>query len=253
MILSGVYQIVNQINGKRYIGSSVDIEKRFGVHKSRLCRNVHSNKHLQNSWNKYGKSNFIFEIVFLCDRDKTIENEQTFIDKLNPKYNIAKNARASFLGRHRTDKTKRKISDSLKGDNAYWYGKKLSKEIRQKLSDSHKGQIAWNKGKSLSEEHKRKLSENHADFTGENHPRYGKHCSEEMRRKISKAISGVNHPNYGKKPGNWINFVEDEINKMKELRKSGISYEAIGKIFNVSRNTIRNRIKEVITEENITH
>lgn len=33
---------------------------------------------------------------------------------------------------------------------------------------------------------------------GEKHPRYGRHCSEETKRKISEALSGSKHPNFGK-------------------------------------------------------
>ena len=37
------------------------------------------------------------------------------------------------------------------------------------------------------------------DITGEKHPMYGKHFSEEHRKKLSKAMTGENNPNYGKK------------------------------------------------------
>jgi group I intron endonuclease len=53
-------------------------------------------------------------------------------------------------------------------------------------------------GKHLSEETKKKMSENHADFSGENHPMFGRHQSEETKKKISNATKGENHPNFGK-------------------------------------------------------
>ena len=49
------------------------------------------------------------------------------------------------------------------------YGKKASDESRKKMSESHKGQIPWIKGKTQSESAKKKLSEINS---GENHPRY---------------------------------------------------------------------------------
>ena len=50
----GIYKITNKQNEKFYIGSSTNIEMRWCAHKSCLRRNVHSNQHLQNAWNKYG-------------------------------------------------------------------------------------------------------------------------------------------------------------------------------------------------------
>jgi len=75
MTLSGVYQIVNIINGHKYIGSSTNLKKRLGVHKNMLKSDKHDNPHLQNAWNKYGKENFKFEIICSCPEDKTIKFE----------------------------------------------------------------------------------------------------------------------------------------------------------------------------------
>ena len=60
---SGIYKIENLINGKIYIGSSVDLLGRKNAHFSQLNRNIHGNKKLQNSFNKYGKDNFNFKIL----------------------------------------------------------------------------------------------------------------------------------------------------------------------------------------------
>jgi hypothetical protein len=39
---------------------------------------------LQNAWNKYGEDNFYFSVLELVpDKDKLIEREQYWIDKLN--------------------------------------------------------------------------------------------------------------------------------------------------------------------------
>lgn len=42
--------------------------------------------------------------------------------------------------------TKKKISDALKGEKAYWYGKKHSEETKQKMKKAKIGYIPWNKG-----------------------------------------------------------------------------------------------------------
>lgn len=74
--ICGVYSITNIVNNKIYIGSSIDIYRRWGEHKNRLEANAHHSSHLQKSWNKYGKENFKFEIIEKCSKEKLIEIEQ---------------------------------------------------------------------------------------------------------------------------------------------------------------------------------
>ena len=49
-----------------------------------------------------------------------------------------------------------------------------------------------------SEETKNKISDNHADFSGEKHPMFGKHHSEESKKKISEVNTGEKHPMFGR-------------------------------------------------------
>lgn len=51
--MSGVYQIYNTETNKRYIGSSIDVQRRLKEHLRNLKANRHCNQHLQNAWNKY--------------------------------------------------------------------------------------------------------------------------------------------------------------------------------------------------------
>lgn len=48
--ISGVYKIVNRVNGKYYVGSSNHILKRWTRHKNDLDNNKHRNIHLQRGW-----------------------------------------------------------------------------------------------------------------------------------------------------------------------------------------------------------
>lgn len=77
MRTSGIYQIVNTINQKKYIGSSNNTDRRWHEHKKHLRKNNHDNIHLQHAWNKYGEKAFIFEVIeivnnksLLCDREQ---------------------------------------------------------------------------------------------------------------------------------------------------------------------------------------
>ena len=78
---SGVYKITCLGNNKFYIGSSQNITKRFNVHKRQLNNNTHINPFLKNAWNKYGESNFVFEVIEYCDIDILLEREQYYMDK----------------------------------------------------------------------------------------------------------------------------------------------------------------------------
>src|SRR3989304_8634000 len=87
-IISGIYEIRNIINNKIYIGSTKNLKRREADHFRSLCDNIHRNKYLQRSFNKYGKENFEFKILLICDSITRVFYEQIYIDKLKPEYNI---------------------------------------------------------------------------------------------------------------------------------------------------------------------
>jgi group I intron endonuclease len=106
----GVYIITNIVNGKRYIGSSKNIFNRLRDHIWDLNSNRHINSHLQNSWNKYSENNFEFGILCLCQEEERLDQEQFFVDMINPEYNLEKDVKILS----RTNDTKSKISSSIK-------------------------------------------------------------------------------------------------------------------------------------------
>lgn len=69
--IAGVYVITNIHNNKKYIGSSMNIKKRWANHKFHLRRNTSKNRHLQNAWNKYGENAFAFSILEIMPPDLT--------------------------------------------------------------------------------------------------------------------------------------------------------------------------------------
>lgn len=76
-----IYKIENLKNHKKYIGLTNNYKRRKLRHFSDLERNVHDNSFLQQEYNKYGKNNFSFEIVFEGDVTPTEigEKEKEFI------------------------------------------------------------------------------------------------------------------------------------------------------------------------------
>lgn len=75
----GIYKIENKINGKKYIGQSVNIKQRWSEHRSMLRHNYHENQHLQNAWNKYGEKNFIHSVIEECKQDELNKREKYWI------------------------------------------------------------------------------------------------------------------------------------------------------------------------------
>lgn len=154
---SGIYQILNIVNGKRYIGSAVDIKGRWAAHSSDLLYGKHRNKHLQRSYNKYGKKNFTFSVVEYVEvLEDLIDREQYYMDRYDwgMLYNLNPTA-GSCLGIKRSD------------------------EMKEKLRKFHTG-------RKHTEESKKKMSES---TSGKNNPMYGKPCSAERKKNISDALS----------------------------------------------------------------
>lgn len=60
----GIYVIVNTINNKKYVGKSTNIYIRIKQHITTLnTRSKDENRHLTNSWHKYGRENFDYFII----------------------------------------------------------------------------------------------------------------------------------------------------------------------------------------------
>lgn len=104
---SGIYRWVNVINDKSYIGSSINLGRRFKEyynysHISKVKRNfpIHS------ALLKYGYSSFKLEILEYCEQSVLIKKEQYYLDNLKPEYNVLKIA-GSMLGFKHSDYTKK--------------------------------------------------------------------------------------------------------------------------------------------------
>lgn len=137
---SGIYKILNKINGKFYIGSAVNIDKRWIFHRWALRNNSHTNSHLQKAWNKYWEQSFEFVLLEKCDKKDLVEREQYWLDTsdcCNPNvgYNILKIAR-SAIGAKRTLEAKAKMS-------AWQTGTTLSEEHINKIRVSKRNFSKW--------------------------------------------------------------------------------------------------------------
>ena len=59
----------------------------------------------------YGHSNFSFEILEYCEKDKTIAREQHYLDTLPHEYNILETA-GSLLGHRHSEEARKKMSEA---------------------------------------------------------------------------------------------------------------------------------------------
>ena len=129
----GIYKIINIINNKIYIGSSVNLFKRKNSHFGKLNKGNHPNIHLQNSFNKYTKNNFVFEIVEeLNNVEDLLKREQYYIDLLKPEYNKRLIVNSN-LGIKFSEEAKRNMSIAMTGNKNNFYGRNHSEESKNKM------------------------------------------------------------------------------------------------------------------------
>ena len=227
---SYVYKITCKITGEFYFGSSF---------RAKSDRYWGTGRKIKERISKYGKENFIKEILGEFD-DRTIAHqvENRYIEKFRHDekclnihlehhfglYGEESRTKigAARLGKHRTDETRAKISDALRGEKNPMYGKTLSEETRAKmsaaklgekspwygkhLSDETRAKIsAVHRGKHLSDETRAKISAVHrGKHLSEEHKarigaaKRGKHLSEEHKARISVSKRGEKNPMYGK-------------------------------------------------------
>lgn len=145
-----IYKIENLVNGKVYIGQSVDAEQREKQHFNNLKANNHSNPYLQNSFNKYGERYFIFNIINWANTKTELDILEVYFinkyDSLNRTkgYNLKE---GGSYGKHSPESIKRMIDNHIG-----MLGKNHSIETRKRMSKTRKG-------KKLSLEHCRSISE----------------------------------------------------------------------------------------------
>lgn len=88
-----IYKIINKVNGKFYLGSTNNFNRRVRDHSNLLNKNKHHSILLQRAWNKYGENNFDFKIIEIVNGDlkkKEQEYLDNNIDSGDRCYNISK-------------------------------------------------------------------------------------------------------------------------------------------------------------------
>lgn len=174
----GIYQITCIPTGKIYIGSAVNIQRRWRQHKHDLRHSKHGNEYLQYAWNKYGEDQFRFDILEILENtDSIYEVEQKWVDSKNVLdksigFNICKKCGlGSRLGMCNPP-------ESVERQRQKLIGRRIPRERVERVA-------AANRGKKRSPEIREKMRLSRAR-TGKIIP------SEEFVAKISKPVVALN-------------------------------------------------------------
>lgn len=245
--ISGVYMIICTYNNIKYIGSSNDIKRRIKNHLSSLRSNIHHNKILQESFNKFGENNFVFRILekFTGSDYEIKKLERNWYNKI--KDNGAKTANianplygTSGMKFKRSKDFCKKISGIIKekikevglpkgfgGQAKTFLGHKHTKETKEIMSQKHKGINNPMYGKKYTKEERERLSKAHLGFkhskeskqkislskTGKPNGHEGMKYNEEWRKNISNSLKGKSTWAKGK------HFSEEHKRKISESNK----------------------------------
>ena len=184
----GIYEIKNLVNGKVYIGQSIDIRSRWIMHKWELNSGRHNNSHLQRAWDKHNRQ-FSFSILEVCPPGQLDAREIQWIKE------------------RRSNDPKYGYNVTTGGDGARGY--KKTPEQCERLSAALKGRVGSMTGKRFSEEHKRKIAKglagNHNSGYGkDNHASKSVICIETGQRFECAADAGRYYNSVSSTPGTNI-------------------------------------------------
>ena len=144
-----MYKITNTINSRYYIG----------IHSTNNMNDGYfgSGKLLNRAIKKYGKQNFLKEILCFVDNknelrelEELIVTTDWIVENRNVVYNVQKGGlggaavgNKNRLGKPHPAKVKIKMSQDRKGSKHPMFGKKQSLESREKMSLNKKGILRW--------------------------------------------------------------------------------------------------------------
>lgn len=210
-----VYKHQNKINGKIYIGITMqEPERRWGNNGI----NYKTSPHFYAAIQKYGWNNFDHNILFKnLTHDEACSKEQELIEYYNSMnrefgYNSTSGGDVFIMN----EETKQKISHSMMG-NTNGLGHPCSDEKKRKISESQKG-------RTFTEEHKQKLS----TAAKQRHVP----CSEEKKKKLSQ-----NYPNKRKVYCEELDIIYESVQECG--RQLGIPATNITKLCNGKGKTLK--------------
>lgn len=262
-----VYKTINKINGKIYIGQDSHNNPKY----------LGSGVVLNNAIKKYGKENFIKEILCECKtKEELNEREIYYIKQLNSQnkkvgYNISNGGDGgdNFTNNPNKEQIRNKYKQSNKGKTPWNKGKHISEKTKLKISKKLIGRVdtieTRNKkslahiGVKQSDFQKQQISKSlignkcrvgckHSDETKRKMQliKLGKKATIEAKLKMSEKQKGKNNPRYYEYPIELQNQIlidyKNKISKRKIIKKYNISYGKLTRFLFDYTNKINNLI-----------
>jgi group I intron endonuclease len=185
-------------NGKRYIGITKDIKRRF-----RNGRGYDNQPIMRCAIKKYGWENVVTKVLYSDLTEKQAkEKEIKLIAELKTherKYGYNQTLGGeSANGRHMSEEQKRKVGERMSACNK---GRHMSQEQKEKLSKALRG-----KPKNYTEEGRKRIIESNRTRV----------CSRETRKKISE------NTKIGMRNKNMSQYLSNKWKEEKQIRKAKI-------------------------------
>jgi group I intron endonuclease len=130
--VSGIYAIRLIGSDQCYVGSSVDVYRRWYQHRFKLNRNLGAYV-LQTAWSFYGDGKFEFLLLESCDPSCLAEREQHYIDTLNSVFNGKLSVTEWIL----SEEARVGLSVKLKERHAKMSDEEKA-QLQEKISESNK-------------------------------------------------------------------------------------------------------------------
>lgn len=136
---SGVYLFINKNTNHLYVGSSVNLSRRMGIHFYNANSSKQTNVIITRAMRKYGLENFSLAILEFCNKDLTtcVKLEQKWIDYYNPEYNVLKVVGSSSGLKH-SEETIIKLKKMFSKEKHPKFGYVTSSETKKAISDGNK-------------------------------------------------------------------------------------------------------------------
>lgn len=231
-MVSGIYIIRCLVNGKVYVGQSVNFKGRKNSHLCDLRTNRGIQK-LQDDWNTYGEESFEFVLLEqIDDKNKRNEREKFYIQKFSSitdgyNTNTGGIGQGNFgylngmYGKQHTEKSKKQMSEHRKGltsgERNPMYGKHHTEATKQKISEANRGRV-------LSEDRKRQISETSK--------RLWQDPEHRQSLLMASKVSGLKNRKY----------TDEFIKTLRLEHDGGLSITKLAKKYNIPRSSCENII-----------
>lgn len=204
VLTSGIYSIRNTLNGKVYVGKSINIERRFSLHRHLLNKEIRDrdvNRHLFNAVKKYGIDKFSFEIIEEVEGEALLADRELFwmVELKSTNRDFGYNLRMDSSSKcYVHDETKEIFRNMFSGEGNPNFGNYWSDDQKLRMSAIAKSR---HKTGVYGDEWKSKISKASSEMWKDEEKK------SEMAKKVSESKRKYNFEQYSK-DGNLLKVWE---------------------------------------------